>query len=968
MKKIAKAASALLAALLAVWVAATAVITSAEAGDLDSLAAQIQREYILSDDELSETQLSLLEGATGSLEFDGGRELAAEMEYEFSLEVDETGKYWIAAVYAAYEDNAFENQVQVGVNSDVRTVVLPFLWADTRDDLIDRYGNEIQPEQYQLPYSVYYFEDYEDFTRSPIEYELNAGENTITIVPMNQRIKLFALYAVEPHETPDYEEYLAMHSGAEDYSGQAITIQGEYFRAKNDSAIRAASVQNASLTPYSPYGKLLNATDDKANKRIGQELHYEVEVPEDAFYYLSFKFSQPLKTGGLSYRTVEVDGEVPHTGLMDIGFWNTGMNTYENYTAGGDEPVRIYLTAGIHIISIKVTAGPVDEPYHRLIDVIADINETGLTLSRIRGSSSGSDKATDSNRTWDVFQYMPDIIDRTQGWIDELTDIYNELGGLTDGDPSFAADIMLAVQNLERFMSKPREIPNRLSLLNDGSNSAAQLAAKSLLNTYEQNVSFDCMYLHSAEEELPSPSTNIFERADASLRQFLFSFSPIMNESDGVSEDADTLTVWVNKSSAYVETMRRITSEDFTMKTGIDVSFAIMPDEKKVTMANSTGDTPDIALGLSYYRPAEFAMRGMALNLLEFDDFIDWYAEEFNLETLTPMAYEDGIYGAAETLDYYVLFYRKDILDSLGLSVPDTWDDVKAMMPTLLSNAMNFYLPLAKNPSYKGLETFSCFITQNGGDLYTADGCYANFSDPNTLKGLKEMTELYSVYGMAQNVPDFFNAFRSGYIPIGVATSEVYVKLKMSAPELSGLWDIALAPGTVVDGEIRRDQPADTTVAMIFSNTKMKDEAYEFLKWWLSSETQIKYANEMITRYGSDYIWNTANLDAFAQMAYPLAHREIILEQWQYQKEILRHPASYIVERSLSNAWIQIVTEGESFRPMIDEATLVSNREMQRKLTEFGYFDEDGNKVKDYNINVVNDIIAEWEARKGEEQ
>ena len=66
-------------------------------------------------------------------------------------------------------------------------------------------------------------------------------------------------------------------------------------------------------------------------------------------------------------------------------------------------------------------------------------------------------------------------------------------------------------------MSKPREIPNRLNLLNDGSNSAAQLAAKSLLNIYDQNVSFDCMYLHSADEELPSPSTNIFERADASL-------------------------------------------------------------------------------------------------------------------------------------------------------------------------------------------------------------------------------------------------------------------------------------------------------------------------------------------------------------------------------------------------------------------------------------------------------------------
>ena len=100
-------------------------------------------------------------------------------------------------------------------------------------------------------------------------------------------------------------------------------------------------------------------------------------------------------------------------------------------------------------------------------------------------------------------------------------------------------------------------------------------------------------------------------------------------------------------------------------------------------------------------------------------------------------------------------------------------------------------------------------------------------------------------------------------------------------------------------------------------------------------------------------------------MSYPLSHKQVILEQWQWQKEILRHPASYILERSLSNAWIQIVTEGEQFRPMIDEATLISNREMLRKLTEFGYFDDEGNKIKDYNIHVVDDIIAGLEAERG---
>ena len=435
-----------------------------------------------------------------------------------------------------------------------------------------------------------------------------------------------------------------------------------------------------------------------------------------------------------------------------------------------------------------------------------------------------------------------------------------------------------------------------------------------------------------------------------------------MNEEIDVGNEENTLTVWINKPSQYVEVLRQMTADVFTAETGIEVSFSIMPDEKKITLANSTGSNPDIALGLSYYRPAEFAMRGMAVNLLEFEDFLDWYGAEYNIQSLAPMAYEDGIYGASETQEFYVLFYRTDILESLGLKVPDTWEDVKAMMPVLHRNAMNFNLPLANNVGYKSFEATGGFIFQNGGDYYSDDGFSANFGDPSTIQGLREMVELYQVYGLAQNIPNFFNAFRSGSVPIGVSGFSTYLQLQVGAPELNGRWDIALVPGTEqADGTICRYWSADATSSMIFSNTQKKDEAYRFLKWWLSSDTQLKYATDLQMKYGSDYIWNTGNHVALAGMSYPLAHKKVILEQWSWQKEALRHPASYILEREVSNAWIAIVTEGEPFQARIDEATLASNREIQRKLTEFGYQDKDGNKQKNYNIHLIDELIAERE-------
>ncbi len=948
-------------ALLVVCLAVLAVfagIVHSETAELHGEAAG-GRSYSLSDESVAEKQLDFRSRTAAAAEFPNGLQIAAEETATVSLRVETAGQYDLVAVYAAPEKNLFENPVDFTVNGARFTCTLSFLWADDVSEVkTDCYGNEVLPEQYQLPWAASYLKEAESFSGRPLALDLPAGEVSVTLRPQNQSLLLYGLYAVEPQREQTYAEYLSALSSVPVYAGDCLTLQGEAYRAKNDSAIRGTNVPNTSVSPASPYVKRINATADESNKRMGQKLYYEVEAPEDGIYFISFKYCQPKKTGGCSYRTIEIDGNVPYTELRDVGFAYTGINTYQNKTLD----TGVYLTRGVHLLALEVTAEPMQAPYRELMTIVNEINDTGIALKRIKGNNSGESAGVDTNRTWDILQYMPDILERLEDWSARLTAVYDRVKDIGGMEPAYASDLMLTVQNLHRLAEKPREIPNKLSLLSDDSSSAAQLAALTLTKLYEQNLSIDCIYLHGENETLPAPKAGILSGLATGIKQFLYSFSHDMNESADVQNEGQTLTVWINKPSQYVETLRQLTANEFTRETGIEVSFSIMPDEKKITLANSTGSNPDLALGLSYYRPAEFAMRGMAVNLLEFDDFLDWYGAEYNLRALAPMAYEDGVYGASETQEFYVLFYRKDILDSLGLTVPDTWEDVKAMMPVLHRNAMNFNLPLANNVGYKSFEATGGFIFQNGGDYYSPDGFASNFGDPNTLRGLREMVELYQVYGLAQNIPNFFNAFRSGSVPIGVSNFSTYLQLQVGAPELNGRWDIALVPGTQqADGTVRRDWSADATSSMIFSNSQKKQEAYRFLKWWLSSATQLKYATDLQMKYGPDYIWNTGNHVALAGMSYPLAHKKVILEQWSWQHEALRHPASYILEREVSNAWIAIVTQGEPFQARIDEATLASNREIQRKLTEFGYLDESGQKRRDYNIHLIEDLIERRE-------
>lgn len=883
----------------------------------------------------------------------------------FSAQIAAAGDYRFLVEYCV--ENAINTEMQMTFAVDDRSFLgsLPILWTNVSNDYeTDRSGNEIVPEQKAVDnYISDIADDYRAVNRGDLNVSLTAGIHSFSITSLSQSINIKSITLLCPQQIQTYQEYLSEHKTGKT-ANELITVEGEDFAVKSESFIRGKATKNSFLLPYTSGKERINILDGATWSSPGQKVLWEVTAPKDGYYEMAVHYTQYSDANKQSYRTVEVDGETPFKEFSSICFPATQSGEYKNYTLSDSQgsAYEIYLTAGVHTISMDVTMGDFEDVYNDLVAAMNTINGIGMDLQKL---SAGS---TDANRTWDMDTVLPGALSKLEEVADKIDGIYEKLKQATGEKPTYADSLIYAADSLRNLLKNPRVLPNKTELLNIGDNSVSKFLGSVLSKLTTAPLTIDCIYLSSGEA-VPTRTSSLWKRFLESVQAFFASFTGSYSsyDADISKKNNKELSVWVNHSIQYTETMQRLLDQNYNKDNNTNIKLSIMPSEQKLILANASGTNPDIALGVGCSTPFDFAIRNAAKNLLDYNDFLSFYQTQFNTEALTPMSYNDGIYGMPETLDFQVLFYRKDILKSLGLSVPDTWDDVKYMMPTLLRYHMNFYISLSASSGYKSFATTSPFLFQNNAALFKDDGSAVAFNSDAGMKSFREMIDLYSVYGMQQAVPSFYNSFRYGEIPIGIGNMSLYLQLTAAAPELSGLWGIAPAPGTVCDGKITRYQTADVTANMIFKNTKQPDEAWNFLKWWMGKNTQVEYAHAMKSTYGPEYFWCTANLNAFAELSMSEADKSIVLQQWKWQKEVVRHPSNYMVEREVSNIWNNVVVNGMELSDAVDNAVITSNREITRKLEEFGYCDGNGNLLKPYVTDPVAKIRKSQETG-GEDQ
>jgi ABC-type glycerol-3-phosphate transport system substrate-binding protein len=367
--------------------------------------------------------------------------------------------------------------------------------------------------------------------------------------------------------------------------------------------------------------------------------------------------------------------------------------------------------------------------------------------------------------------------------------------------------------------------------------------------------------------------------------------------------------------------------QDFTPKTGIQVNINLMPNPNMLILGNAAGDVPDIALGVGEATPADYAMRSAVEDLSKYPGF-DAVNKRFIPGVQRALAYNGGTYGLPEVQNFQVLFYRTDIFDSLGLKAPDTWNDVFDLLPTLQENGMTMSIPKAD---------FSTFFFENGAEAYSPDGLKATLTSPEGQKAFNMWTEMFTKYNLPIDIPAFFQHFRDGDIPIGIADFNTYVQLLVAAPEITGHWKIAPLPGIEQpDGQTARWSPQGLSAAMIMKKSDRKDEAWDFLKWWTSDEVQARYAKDIESFYGLEYRWNTANVGAMQTLNWSSDDLQAIREQARWAKNMPNVPGFYFLSREMDFAWNDTVFNNVPAEEALEDAQTSLQREMDSRQQDFG--------------------------------
>jgi ABC-type glycerol-3-phosphate transport system substrate-binding protein len=859
----------------------------------------------------------------------------SSLQLEFDVPI--AGYYNLEITYFPIEGKSSRIERRLFINDELpykaaSRITFERIWKSERHIFLkDRNGNDIIPRQIEAPkWMTQTITDSEGLIPGDLLFYFNQGDNTITLNSLKEPMLIDTVKLIQKENIKDYTDYRLEHLNKPNLlnGDEMILIQGQNMYEKSSPTLYPIADRTSPLTyPQDSY-KLLANTGGGYNWRIvGDWISYQFEVENPGFYQISVRAKQSYIRGAYVSRELRINGEIPFKEVSNIPFVYSG--NFSLYEIGKEDVYEFYLESGMNEIALEVVLGDFNAPIRQVGEVINTLNKAYRDIIMITTAQP------DLYRDYQLTERLPNLLQVFEETKQTLEQISSDFYQMTNESSQHTVILDKVALQLKAFLEKPETIHRRLP---EYQNNISALGTW-ILEIKEQPLAIDYIAIHSPENKIEKFSANLFENLWFGLNNFIASFVVDYNNlsSSIDSESRGSITVWLGAGRDQANILRRMIDEEFSSVYGINVNLQLVSLDVLLP-STLTRRGPDVAIGVGNQIPVNYAMRNAVYDLTQFEDFYD-IVPRFQPSAFEPFHYLDGYYALPDTQQFPVMFYRKDILDELNIEIPQTWEDVIKIIPELQRVNLDFYLPIDIVEAVQGIlppnVMFTTLLYQNGGTLYVNEGRESGLSERVALDSFKQWSDFYTNYRF-QIQANFANRFRSGEMPIGIAYYSLYNTLSVFAPEISGQWAFTNVPGVRQDDlSINNAVPTTGTGVILLNQSKQKDLSWEFMKWWTSRETQVRFGREMEGILGAAARYPTANVEALEQLPWPIEDLLVLQSQWDNTFGIPEVPGGYFTGRHIDNALRKVINTGANPRDTLYEYTIIINNEIRTKRREF---------------------------------
>ena len=831
----------------------------------------------------------------------------------------------------------------------------------------DASGNDIRPLRNESPvWQTYYFRDWLGYTMEPFQFTLTEGEHVISLEANREPIVItkIELYAYEA--APSFNDFLAQkekegYSIIDKLGDDIIKIQAEDPFMISNACLYPINDRTSALTqPQDPQKirfNILNSTT------VNQWMKYKVTVPESGLYTIAIRFRQNDLLGMFTSRRILINGDLQFEEASRIRFkYNSGWQS--SIANNGEQNFVFFLEKGENEITFEVVLGDMAEYVYRVEHLIDELNAAYKTILQLTGPSP------DAYRDYGFNRLVPEAVETIRNAATELYDIADGLEAVTGELGDQVATLNTIGILFETMGNDEYEIaPNFIAFKN-------YIVALSnwLYASLNQPLKMDYFTIQGQNDPLPRAQANFFEaiafEAKAFVGSFFMDYTTVDFKSDIEYKEENIVESWITTALGRDDALvtRNLIDTYFTPFSAEKPEDRITVKMKVITTglteAILAGVGPDVA-AMTSVDTITWGLRNAVEALDNFEGFEETVSQ-MDEAAIVPLQIVNAkgvlsTYGLPYNLDFYMMFYRSDVMNEVGVEIPKTWADLYDILPALQSadleigmfsnlkttvttaTSTTIAVPGAANTNYEvnALEGLKVFVHQMGGKLYN-DGGYSVALDENVgLDAFETFCDMFSKYKCP--VEYDLTRFRTGEIPIYFGLAIQTYNTLMTYYDIRGLWKMAPLLGVEqADGTIDCTSHITVTSRVIPRGATNPEATWKYMSWSVSPDTQRRLARErLLVNANPTTKYNTPTIETQLGQAWTAEEKEAFATQAANLVGIREYPGNYILKTYINSAFLNVYNTSSDAAEQLQDRIVYINKELSRKRDDFkmDYYD-----------------------------